>query len=102
MNKSNNPPFKQWYRFRHNIRFRNHGILRDNTMQKFGNWWDTKIRQPYNRRFNRVDPWNPYIRAARNPNANVEFSYNDPYQFENQSQNTQQNMAFNHTYYLLI
>ena len=64
-------------------------------MQKFGNWWDTKIRQPYNRRFNRVDPWNPYIRAARNPNANVEFSYNDPYQFENQLQNTQQNMAFN-------
>lgn len=95
MNKSNNPPFKQWYRFRHNSRFRNHGILRDNTMLKFSNWWDTKVRQPYNRRFNRVDSWNPYIRAARNPNANVEFSYNDPYQFENQSQNTQQNMAFN-------
>lgn len=94
MNKSNNSPFKQWYRFAHNIRYRKHGIYRDNTMQKFGNWWDTKVRQPYNRKFNRVDPWNPYVKAAQDPGANVEFSYDDPYQFENQSQNTQENMAY--------
>ncbi len=95
MNKSNNPPFKQWYRFRHNIRFRNHGILRDNTMLKFSNWWDTKIRQPYNRRFRRNDPWNPYVRAYENPNIPHEIRYTDPYPFWDEQQNTQQNMAFN-------
>jgi len=99
MNKNNNPPFKQWYRFRHNIRFRNHGILRDNTMLKFSNWWDTKVRQPYNRRFRRNDPWNPYVRAYENPNIPHEISYTDPYPFwdetQNTQQNTQQNMAFN-------